>query len=1465
MSTFTRRGEGKTGREGGRGERVPGGPRGHEQTTDHCIVKPNQDRSVRMAQERKRKGCKIVVNGVSDYGCELYSRSRATIKDIFEEKGLQEAVNKKRRVQDAHDVQVVVFSFSSSMKQSKQGKQDAAIIVQKSRNHLQRFLLPSFVHSNVLYSSGLTMHNLFSVVMRRHANSSSIISAPTRGGGSQKHLQTTRCEANFAVTEMATQVCNAITIGLARALLRKSDGHAAFDPLCRLAVSPVEMLGSDQEDQEGHLEETSFLVCGSLIPFSESAPRFLSPHDLLDKIMKLCNAEAEQRVVTSILPQSTKQLQELTSTMVFSESDGGHVWRAIAIVQYLSTSEVGRGILSRIGISRYAMAVVNSVASFSRFVVGNRARREAASQTSEAKKTISDAIEATSRAASSADPQQVDLSTISVAVAASRMRALTRRAQKQTTQLSIRRAEDEYIYTGCGLSFLLDFTINALASPQAPFLKLLVSEKTNVSRQAGEEILNWQLGHDCEHDGAQSNAGTSSSVADVAENVQEASRNVAVSLRQSMLRILLQTSTQSPCLQVHSCRDLKTSTINSVCGIASTHSDLPLADKDSGPVPTSLMVAHKKDFAKSCKSVVAWVSNMSESEGFGVVEQLLYESDMEKKITTGELAGRAHRIHSNAYQHRCEMLSSPIPSQISGHSRSVVVFKLSLRVNRDMWRSAKAAAAEATAGCARGARGIPEAKATAPVSSRPLNVEEVEIASSPVTVGMVLHDAFQSSISMCNKPRALCLYIVAPHTDHQVKRELFSVPAMHPSSLLNVLDLKFEPMKLNEPAESAESAESFLPFAMSATLAADHPIPLSEAVRILSQLVNGESLSERRVSYIRQQRSLLLMGCVQALSLARTANFAAARQITVDVANTHRLCFPDNNKNMFPTVSQLYVVGHGNLHYSFQGTAWSGIYGCSYETGAIGDVGIAAQNITSDRRHVTSVTSQKHVDLLAKKVSKACCVSLDERTYSEIPLELRGPMRSCVPGVHRCLEPLTAGFESVKVHTGIQNNDTAMSIQCLPFSPMTEAVKPQVNTRNVDPFEVESAKYIYDDATELRQSVLGPFFDSARVRAVSLADNPFESIEENMQVCILIASVLHCIEKQTKQLLRMDLKQVLESFFSTRGNGSREAAIYAVDIFVLFCCLFPFRFEVGNMVLPLAAEILPSVVHKHDVSNIHDALKKQLIGDEAAADAMLFIGALTDDDDAWKIQTDFINHVGGVLSEFETFPVDKKETHSIIEKWARSVWDVHQKTSLESPIFDLASRELVTARDLMSVFVDRPSWPDKRRQNQRGGLVGISMFGFVQVCTLLNAASTIESTRVNYCRNEGGVTLRPSSCALKAVINKSKVSNKSISPVQSECDVEAFGTKKAKEDGARRQSIAFEQNNLLLVDITRYISAPSSASLRARGSCQTVHSNIRALNRLAAAGNVSEEEATGLRKIQIAASQNQSDPQHFHT
>lgn len=1397
-------------------------------------------------ETRKRKSCKIVVSNVSFEACESYSSKRNSLKDQFEENGRHEIANKKRK-RDAVDT-IVIFSFSSKSKFS--NKFDSSLIIQKSRNHFSKFVQPAFVH-NSAFASGLTIHNLFSVAMRKHANSSALVVAPSRGCGSQKHLQTTRCDAIIAVSEIATQVSNEITLAIARTRLCSVDKNACFDPVSMHGARPTEIIDSQPT--------AKFLSCCSSLCFLETTPRFLSPHDLLEKITTLAKDEASKRVVSSKLPQSTKQLQLLLSTLAFSESDGGNVWRAISIVQYLSTTDTGKAILEGCGINSYARAVVHAVSSFARFVVGNRARREAAGQSAQAKKEAAEATVATSKAAANDKIGDVDLSTVSVAVAASRLRALSRRAQRKTsTQLTLRTADDVGIYTGNGLICLLDFIVHALASPQADFLKLLVSEKTGVSKESGQNILNWQLTN-----GEQTNTQYNT---DIATNVDEASRNSALSLRNLMLRILLQKKTESPVLQTFKCR---TTTSTTTCKtIASKQLHIPLCSEDSNPAPHMVLVAEKKDFSNAFSNSfsVAWVSHTAEADEFGAVEALLFERNLENKIQTGELSGRHHRVHSMAVETRRGLLGAPLPSCITGVARSLLVTTMKVNVTPGMLAAAKkiadaavssADSTDSTAPSAPSAPSapIPEAHATAQVSCASFGVGEVDVVSSPVTVGMLLQEAYRTASASCNKPRPLSLFFCAPHTEQQLKRETFATPSFQPNSLLHVVDLKFESVgnvSTGVPINVSTSVQS-VQMATTIAVAAEHPIPLIEAMRLIGK-VAADTDETRAVSYLRQQRSLMLMGAVQAFSLARTANAAAARESTVVVSNTHHILFPDNHRHLFPTLSQLFVVGLNNLPFSFVTTPWEGVYGGAFETGAVGDVGLAAQNMTSDRRHVPSVISQEHVDALSVQVASTCCVAVSDNGFAEIPLELRGILRGCVAGVHSCLNPLTAGFETLRHLVGIQSSDTAMTIQCLPLSPISEAVKPCINTHSMDPSELVASAYIYDDSTPLRQSVLGPFFDATRVRATTLADNPYESIEENMQVCIMIASMLFTLQCETQALLGLDLKAVLEIFFLTnRGKSSRTLAIFAVDIFVLFCCLFPTGMEVGKPALPLAAQTLPRLAHEANVTTINEVMERSLLSDNAATEAMQFVGALTDNEVVWSRQTAFIECVGKQLSDFDACPVDKTQIHGIIEDWCRSVWDMHQNTELDaSPVFDLPSRDHVVARDLMVVYIDRPSFPDPRRQKQRGGLVGLPMFGFIQICTLLNAASTVTGTKVNWFRNEGGVTLRPSGFALKGEMNGQVVSNKSISPVQSECDVEAFGTKTAKEDGARRQAAAFEANNLLLIHVTRHVHPPLPPQLRVRGASVNVNENLKNLNAMAASGHTSTEELEGIEAVENA-------------
>ena len=97
------------------------------------------------------------------------------------------------------------------------------------------------------------------------------------------------------------------------------------------------------------------------------------------------------------------------------------------------------------------------------------------------------------------------------------------------------------------------------------------------------------------------------------------------------------------------------------------------------------------------------------------------------------------------------------------------------------------------------------------------------------------------------------------------------------------------------------------------------------------------------------------------------------------------------------------------------------------------------------------------------------------------------------------------------------------------------------------------------------------------------------------------------------------------------------------------------------------------------------------------------------------------------------------------------------------------------------------------------------------------------------------------------------VSNKSISPVQSENDTEAYGTPTAKKQGAERQKRAFEANNMLLLNVTRHISRPLPKSILSRGSRETLQQNVHRVNTFSASGQISSEELEGLRCLAEAA------------
>ncbi|MDA9633406.1 hypothetical protein N9S81_00540, partial [bacterium] len=433
-----------------------------------------------------------------------------------------------------------------------------------------------------------------------------------------------------------------------------------------------------------------FLSVNSSLGFAEAAPRFLQPHDVLLKMIALAKAEISHRVITSRLPQSTNQLAEFAMALARGKPDGAQVWRAIALVQYLSTSKVGETILAEFGITRFCLAVVQSVASFARFVVSNRARREHANMSTSAKQVAADAIEAVEKAAAEEEctGSGVDLATASVAAAVARRKVMSRKMQRHasssTTQLIMRSSDDDGIYTGSGLVTLIDFFACCLQSPQAAFLKLLVSEASSVSITAGTEVLAWQVKDDAQE--LNETCDRDETELEVGEHVLTSSKNVAVSLRSMMLRVLLQTANHSPCITRRRLRRLGVvgavggggadgadgaeSGEQTVTFLESKKTNTPLCGQENRDSPRMVTVCRMAVETSNLK--VAWCKKTSECDSPGGVEALLYESHLRRQLEKGTLGGRGHRIHGFAEQTKRERLAAPLQSEVTGVARSIL-------------------------------------------------------------------------------------------------------------------------------------------------------------------------------------------------------------------------------------------------------------------------------------------------------------------------------------------------------------------------------------------------------------------------------------------------------------------------------------------------------------------------------------------------------------------------------------------------------------------------------------------------------------------------------------------------------------------------------------------------------------------------------------------------------------------------
>ena len=123
---------------------------------------------------------------------------------------------------------------------------------------------------------------------------------------------------------------------------------------------------------------------------------------------------------------------------------------------------------------------------------------------------------------------------------------------------------------------------------------------------------------------------------------------------------------------------------------------------------------------------------------------------------------------------------------------------------------------------------------------------------------------------------------------------------------------------------------------------------------------------------------------------------------------------------------------------------------------------------------------------------------------------------------------------------------------------------------------------------------------------------------------------------------------------------------------------------------------------------------------------------------------------------------------------------------------------------------------EKRGIEQRGALVGVKPHQLRQVCALAMGAFLPDVT-CQVARNEGGLSLRVSSAADILDDKGQPRSAKSVSPVQTEADEQAFGSREDKLRACALQRAAWDTNTELLTALFVAVREPLPAVRRLRG------------------------------------------------
>lgn len=689
-----------------------------------------------------------------------------------------------------------------------------------------------------------------------------------------------------------------------------------------------------------------------------------------------------------------------------------------------------------------------------------------------------------------------------------------------------------------------------------------------------------------------------------------------------------------------------------------------------------------------------------------------------------------------------------------------------------------------------------------------------------------------------------CMKLLVPSSPTELSKETTDICSSEPLPVLYMADFDLERLRQTEGRRAR--------CAVGLHVCGDGALRIPEVVRnVVSAATAGLAGMERGAALHRAfalGRSALLVAASQSSYVGDLSAVLSASYANAAIASSKKVTVADMNKLMMLSPYDAYVAGLNNVHVSFEGTAYAGRYGPRVCMGFT-PPGLRAQNLGSDKRCPGNCCLSTHAaDQILEALSESQVVRDKSGVYyCNAPLAARGVPHGLVPGLHTALDEYVELLETVRVQAGRSDSDTVDGIFVLPYSAWTQSLPPNIEA-TVDPSlracfravqhssPVTGRAHLCDSTSDAEALVREPLF--RRPEVVNRADNAFGSAYEYAATFFNAASTLslyvqmyHAAHSDSAATMERRVQR-FHAFVSRyvdrcdRSSVSASASL-AADALVLLNCMYPSETDVGKKSILRGVALWPSAVAVS--SRLKKAASLPCVGGLQAhhrAEALSFWNRFRRQDRArcaWNVG---VAPLLVKLMELDgSHDLDMEARNDLRGKFeaaVRAAWLVASADGASrperGPLASAASMGVVSRHHLDPVFFTKVGTDMKQGTSP----IGLKAHSYRQVLALLVGASLGDERQLveaNVYANEGGLSLRVS--ADPSIPGRTA---KAISPVQTESDHNAFGTREQKVTSAANQKKAWDGNALLCIPLMSRLSPPLPYAMLSRGEsgCETV-------------------------------------------